>query len=569
MRSRPTQLLYDRDEIPPWRLIFLLGFQHLLLGFTYLVYPLVFLHELGLEGEVQQVLTMALLVTGIGSILQSVRLGPIGSGQLGIHTANPIYLPLAIQAGKAGGLPLAFGMILVTGFIESVLSRFYNRLQRLFPPHVCGVVIMMLGLSMIRPALVRLTGYDALLQSFSTQGASVGLFTLALIVGLSVWSKRLRLFALLIGLVTGYGLCAATGLMPLAAFQALHALPVFALPTFQLPSLRFDPVLLFPCLVTAIAASVDVAGMVIVYQKMNDAEWRRADMHNAGNGILADGIGSILAGFLGTLGTGFSSANVGLSLVVSVCSRIVGITVGILCILTAFFPIIPATIAAMPGPIMGAALAYAATFLIASGCELITARILDVRRIFTISLAVIGGLSVSFFPELHRTMPAWIGLLAGSPMILATAIALGLNALFQLGISQKIHHTINIAEWGQEAHDQMRGILEQAGMQWGLRRDVVRQADFALTEFLDALPLLNVEGPMEMGLSFNEYRLDVRLVYRGQPIPLATGGPTGTAILEDDAAFLNLAGRLIQHHATKCNVLSQGGVTTFQMQFDH
>ena len=98
---------------------------------------------------------------------------------------------------------------------------------------------------------------------------------------------------------------------------------------------------------------------------------------------------------------------------------------------------------------------------------------------------------------------------------------------------------------------------------------MVRQAGFALTEFLDALPQLNIEGPMEMSLFFNEYRLDVRLVYRGQPIPLASGGSTGMAILEDDAAFLNLAGRLIQHHATKGNVLSHGGTTTFQIQFDH
>lgn len=46
------------------------------------------------------------------------------------------YITASILAGKLGGLPLLFGLTVVSGVFESILSRLVQRLRVLFPPEV-------------------------------------------------------------------------------------------------------------------------------------------------------------------------------------------------------------------------------------------------------------------------------------------------------------------------------------------------------------------------------------------------------------------------------------------------
>jgi anti-sigma regulatory factor (Ser/Thr protein kinase) len=77
-----------------------------------------------------------------------------------------------------------------------------------------------------------------------------------------------------------------------------------------------------------LASTVKASGVVINCQKVNDPDWKRADMVSVGKGMLADGIGCFSSGLLGGMGTSMSAANVGLSMATGATSRRIGYFIG-------------------------------------------------------------------------------------------------------------------------------------------------------------------------------------------------------------------------------------------------
>src|SRR3546814_20346239 len=96
---------------------------------------------------------MSLIVMGLVTLLQVKRIGPVGAGYLAPQITSVIYLPPVMLAAQAGGIGLVFGMTALSGAFGLVLSQIVGRLRKLFPPEVCGVVVLMIGLSIIRVAL--------------------------------------------------------------------------------------------------------------------------------------------------------------------------------------------------------------------------------------------------------------------------------------------------------------------------------------------------------------------------------------------------------------------------------
>ena len=58
-----------------------------------------------------------------------------------------------MQAGRLGGLALMFGMSLAAAPVSLVLAPFLPKLRRFFNPLVCGIVVLLIGLSIIPEAM--------------------------------------------------------------------------------------------------------------------------------------------------------------------------------------------------------------------------------------------------------------------------------------------------------------------------------------------------------------------------------------------------------------------------------
>ncbi len=565
--QKPANIIYGVDELPPFHTTLLLAVQHAALALVFVIYPLMLVSEAGgTQKDAEGAVTAAILAIAIGTFLQCRGRGT-GSGYLAVHTNNPIYLPVSIQAAKMGGLGLSYGMTVVAGLFIAVFSRFLKHLRQLFPAEVCGVAVMMLGISMVGPAVTRVLGLNGG-TTVAPHAVEVAFITLALIVALSVWPKgHIRLYSVLIGLAGGYGVALWLGVLPPASLQGVMDRGFLALPSIPMPHWQFQWAMVIPFLMTALVSSLDAAAGIITCQKINQSQWIRPDMNNVSRGVLADGIGTAVAGALGTLGTGVSSSHIALSSTTGATARRIGSFTAIVLLATAFVPPIAKLLSRMPAPVIGAVLVYAAAFLITSGMELIVSRMLDTRRIFMVGGSIIMGLAAIQFTEIIKQLPPWLNSILGSPLAVSCLCAILLNLLFRLGTARSARLSI------EPAVTNISGVisfLESRGAAWGARRQVIQLAQSAVNELLETVILSKLaKGTIEVQARFDEYHLYVTALYPGLPFPAAGASPSPEELLADENAIMRMSGSIIQQFADKVVFDTQKERQRVSLHFEH
>ena len=99
MATRPTNLTYTVDEAPaPW-ITFVLGLQHLGVVCIAFVLPVVVVRAMGGSAEQAEfMVAMSMLAAGVGTMLQAIPRGPVGSGYLIPMVAGPSYLAASMVA---------------------------------------------------------------------------------------------------------------------------------------------------------------------------------------------------------------------------------------------------------------------------------------------------------------------------------------------------------------------------------------------------------------------------------------------------------------------------------------
>ena len=160
-----------------------------------------------------------------------------------------------------------------------------------------------------------------------------------------------------------------------------------------------------------IAASLRAIGDLTTVQKINDARWQRPDMRVIRNGLAANGLGTMVAGCLGTVALGTTSGSVGASVATGVTSRVVGLATGALFIVIAFFPTIHDLLIAIPRPVIGATLVFTSCFINVTAMQVMTSRLMDARR----TLVIGGGLLLAFSRFLFPAFYADARRLCSSP----------------------------------------------------------------------------------------------------------------------------------------------------------
>lgn len=566
-RRKPAGLIYSVDDAPPLLTTFFNGLQHVGLVAIFLIFPLLVFRVGGLAPAlIANLLAVAMLVLGIGSLLQAFRAGPIGSGYLCPTTFTAAYLGPSLVAVKTGGLPVLFGMTIFAGAMEAGLSRLLDRVRPLFPPEVTGLVIFMVGWSAGVAALRIILGPDA--PPLETEEFWVVTITLATMIALNVWGTgTARMLCALIGLAVGYAVAALSGLLEGTQFTVVANAPWMGLPKFDHLAWSFDGALAIPFAIAALAVAMKALGTMTMCQRMNDADWVRPDMGSAERGVLADGAATMIAGAIGSVGTSTSAASVGVASATGVGSRRVAYATGAVLLLLGLAPKLAALLAIMPRAVMCAALLFAVVFIIITGLQIMTSRLLDARRTLVIALSIIAGGAAEVFPQLAPATPAPFDALVGSSLALSTVIALALNLLFRIGIKRTV---VLAVERDVVAPQRVETFFVDAGATWGARPDVVSRATFAVIQLLDVVrATCGHAGAVEVRASFDEFSLDVRVVYEGQPLEFPLERPSNREILESENGARSLAGYMLRRSADQIRSQVQGGRTTVFLHYDH
>jgi len=476
------------------------------------------------------------------------------------------YLAPSLLALKSGGLPLLFGMTVFAGAVEAVLSRLLHRMRAIFPSELTGLVIFMVGWGAGTAALRTILGSEA--APLSREEFWVCALTLATMVALNVWGRGMaRMLCALWGLLVGYAAAIAWGLFDHSQLAALASAPWIGLPRFDHVAWSFDRALILPFAVSSVAVAMYALGALTMCQRINDADWVRLDTRSAARGVLADGTSVMIAGAMGTLGTGSSAASVGLAAATGVCSRYVAYAAGGILVLLALTPKLATLLAIMPRSVMVAALLFAVTFIIINGLQVMTSRLLDARRTLVIGLSIIAGGTVEVFPQLAASAPGPLTSLIGSSVAFSTSIALLLNLMFRIGIRR----TVTLAMTRSEiVPENVERFFHSSGAKWGARPDVVRRATFGAIQLLDAVrETCWLSGPIEISASFDEFNLDVRVSYLGVPLEFPEQRPSERDIVASEHGARLLAGYMLRRCADRLRADTREGRASVLLHYDH
>jgi len=331
MAKKPAGLIYGVDDRPPASALALLAVQHIFLMSSTLVLPIVLVTEIGGDlAEVTAVVALTMIACGIGTILQAMRWRGIGSGFLCPNLCGPNFFAASVGAAWLGGLPLMRGMTIVAGVVELVFARLVHRLAFLFPTEITGLVVFMVGISLIPVGTSKFLHIDYSGEpiqpiSFLAAGA-----TLLVMVALTIWGgAKLRLYSVLIGMALGYALSAAAGLLPADRLERVAGAPWVGVPVLEhMFDVTFRWSLVPAFVIVSICGALKSFGNLIMCEKVNDDEWKEPDIKRIGDGLVADGLCVTLSGVLRGVASDTSSSNVSLASASGATSRYIGYAAG-------------------------------------------------------------------------------------------------------------------------------------------------------------------------------------------------------------------------------------------------
>ena len=290
-------------------------------------------------------------------------------------------------------------------------------------------------------------------------------------------------------------------------------------------------------------------------------------MKNISSGIFVDGLGGVIPGLIGGFGQSTSSANVGLSIASGATSKKIAYSLGLILFFLAFFPKLSGIFIIMPKPVMGAMLVFTISFMIMSGLQILTSRMLDTRKTLIAGFSIIFGLSADILPELYEGVHPWISPVFASSLSLGTTMAVVLNLLLRIGIKR---HAKLVVESSVHASNVIFDFFEKQGGIWGARKEVVYKvitAGIELSESIYGLGLTS--GKIEFRTVYSEESIELTATYEGAPIDLEVVKPTSEELIANERASLTLARYLVRHSADQVEISSKDDRTSVKMYFTH
>lgn len=420
-----NDLLFQVEDRPPLLMTFLLAAQHMLAALGGIIaVPLVVGAALKLPAD--QIITLvnaALLGSGIVTLIQCKGVGPIGIRLPCVMGTSFAFVGAAISVGLEHGVPGILGSSLAGSLVMIVGSCFMPQIRKLFPHAVTGVVVTMIGLSLVPVAVDWAAGGFA---PGAVYGAPLNLgiaaFVLVTVIMLVQFGKGIiSAAAVVIGMFVGYLLCVGLGLID---FAKVANAPVFALPQPLHYGMTFPVAGIVAMAVAFLVTMVETTGTFMALGAATNTKMRGKTL---ARGILCDGVGSAFAALLSSPPVSTFAQNVGVVSLTGVASRHVVALTGVMLFLAGLFPVLGAIVVTIPQPVLGGAGLMMFAMIISAGVQLLS-KVENTKRNGIIMAVAIGcGLAVTVRPELLSKLPAFVKEVFGSGITVGALVAVALN----------------------------------------------------------------------------------------------------------------------------------------------
>jgi NCS2 family nucleobase:cation symporter-2 len=524
--TRPPQLDFGPEDRPGTAQTAALAAQQLAIQAIYLILPGFVAAQYGLLAmDALNFVCLSVAAVGIAGLLQALPRGPVGSGYPVASIPAPIFVAVYLSAAPGAHPGMVAAATVVTGLFGLLLGATLRRIQKLVPTEVAGVVVLLIGVSLLPRAYAAASTAAA-----DSLHPAIAFGTLAAMVALALKGGRLARFAVLAGAMLGTVAALGLGLGP-ADLDLLAAAPWLALPQPMPPGpAEFDASLLPAFLVALLASFASWTGDLLAFQRAADGGWRRPDPAPLRRGLMAQSLAMAAAGLAGAMPTGTSSACVGLAIGTRVLSRRVAIFASVALLALACCPKLLALLLALPDPVEAAMLLYVCCFMLASGCQLMGARMLDPRRTFTIGLGLALGIGTLLdAPVIAQLLPPMLR----SPITAGALGAILLNLLTAPLVAQRASFTIQPgAGMNQALLDQ----VEALGGAWGARRETMTQIGHALLELEELLAARGGQAAVAVQMHYATDRILVTATWKGAGLPKPSARPDVSDLEGSDTA---------------------------------
>lgn len=422
------ELIYNIDDKPKLLVQILLGLQNIFAAFGGIIaVPIVISSALGLDGATSTaILSATIIASGVATIIQSRGIWKIGARVPCVMGTDFTFVAPSITVGSVAGLPGIIGATILGSLVEIVASLFIKPLIKLFPPLVTGTVVCLIGLTLIPVSIDWAAGGSGAADYGSLQNIMIAMTVLIITLLLNRYGKGMISSAsVLIGMVIGYIICIQLGMVD---FTLVKESAWFAFPNIFKYGVSFDFnnfIAFVPAYVVTTIETVGCLATICEVSKIKSTDERM------GSGVLADGIGSAIAGTLGTFPNTTFSQNVGLIPLTRNASRSVAIMAGILLVALGLFPKFAALINIMPQPVLGGVGIVMFGTIAASGIKTLSSVEINNRNLLIIATAVGLGLGVTFRPECVSNLPESLRMIFSSGISTGTITALVLNKVLK------------------------------------------------------------------------------------------------------------------------------------------
>ncbi|UJF17689.1 purine permease [Vibrio sp. SS-MA-C1-2] len=393
------KLLYTLNEKPPFGVSLFLALQHMLASIGGIVaVPLIVGGAIGLApADIVSLISAALFVSGVVTIIQCLGFGKqFGIRLPAVMGCSFAFLGTSIAIGLQHGIAGVMGAALVGSFVVIIASFYMTQIRKLFPNLVSGVVVTLIGLTILPVAMDWIGDAPAGSAEFAQlENIFLAFISLAIVMAVSVYCKgAIAASAIVIGLVGGYLIAIPMGMVDTSQ---IGSSAWFSAPEPLKFGLTFSP---------AAIISMSLVYIVVVAEAMGDFMalgngcHKKLDGKDMKRGLLVDGLGSTFGALMTSMPVATFSQNVGIVGISGVASRFVVAGTGALLILGGIFPKFAALAVTVPKPVLGGVGFVMFGMIAYAGIRMLMQSADSRRNAIVICVGLASGMAVTMRPDL-------------------------------------------------------------------------------------------------------------------------------------------------------------------------
>ncbi|MDN3556060.1 uracil-xanthine permease family protein [Halomonas maura] len=425
---RNSTSVFEFQGRPPLARALPLSLQHILAMIMGTVtVPIIVAGAVGASlGDTMGLIQISLLASGVSTLLQLYGIRRFGARLPTIFGVGFAYVPTLTAVGAQYGLEGILGAQVIGGVAMILVGMGIQHIRHFFPPVVAGTVVLVIGLSLYDIAINYMAGGIGQAGYGEPRHWLVAGVTLGVVLVISQFARGfLKLSAIICGILVGYGLALALGMVD---FSPVREAAWFSAPRLLPFELTFHPAAIVSLVIICVINSVQTIGDLSATTVGGmDRELGRQELSG---GLLGNGLCTTVGSLFGALPTASYSQNVGIVAMTKVISRTVLALAAGFMLLAGLVPKFGAVMTTIPYPVLGGATITVFGMITMTGIQLLTRDELSSRNITIASLALALSLGIYAAPEAIAGFPEMVRLvIGGSPIVVAALVAITLNLM--------------------------------------------------------------------------------------------------------------------------------------------